>query len=232
LILITGANGFIGTNLRKKLDKENKAYICFNKDDKLSNINFKSINFVIHLAAVHRSDNEEDFKKYNIDYTEDLLNNITKYNIPIIYTSSVQSELNTAYGKSKKHCEELIKNYNKTNKYSKIFKLTNTFGKFGKPNHLSVVSTFCYNISHDKPIIISDENKIITLTYIDDVINSIYSQIKYNEVSELITVKPQFEISLKDLSEIIYKINNKDNINKNLLYFYLKETYEYYKDLP
>ena len=230
-ILITGSNGFIGKNLSKYLrEKSCHNIIPFNKTDKLTSINFGNIDFVIHLAAVHRSNNENDFIKYNINFTEDLISACSTYNVPIIYTSSIQSDLKTPYGESKKVCEKMIENYRNKSKYCKIFKLTNTFGEYSNPNHLSVVSTFCYNISHDKPVTIHDHDKIINFTYIGDVVKRIAESISYIYEPEIISIQPQYSITLTKLYSIIKDIKNGSN-NSSDLEEKLRMTYNYFKGL-
>ena len=89
---------------------------------------------------------------------------------PIVFSSSTQVNKNNSYGKSKKECEKILLNLKKNNN-NKIFilRLPNIYGKWSKPNYNSVVH-FCYNISRNKPIYISNPNKKIGLLYIDDLI--------------------------------------------------------------
>ena len=234
LVLITGSNGFIGKNIKKYFsDKTDIQFIDFNKQDNINNIDLKNIDFVIHLASVHRSDNIDDFKTYNVNFTRDLINKCSQYNIPIIYTSSIQSNLDTPYGRSKKECMEMVLDYIKASPYSKIFNLTNTFGRFSVPNHLSVVSTFCYNISHSKDIVINNPNCILNLIYIDDVVDSIIKNTSYTIEKLPIKIKPEQEISLVCLADLICKIKNGDYIDDTDWFVRgLKTTYNYFKEMP
>ena len=80
------------------------------------------------------------------------------------------------------------------------------FGKWSKPNYNSVVSTFCHNIANDIPIKITDPNKIIKLTYIDDVVEMVIDIIKnikkyngFNILESVIT----YEKKLTDIADLI-----------------------------
>ena len=53
-----------------------------------------------------------------------------------------------------------------------LISFTNVYGKWCKPNYNSVVATFCYQITRNETITISDPNKELSLIYVDDVIKS------------------------------------------------------------
>ena len=97
-ILITGANGFVGSNLVKLLYKENysvKALVRKNSNTellpdtvKVIRIDYKDKNqlerniaqsqVVIHIAARTRAKNWAQFKKANIDLTANLVEIVNK----------------------------------------------------------------------------------------------------------------------------------------------------------
>ena len=64
-----------------------------------------------------------------------------------------------------------------------IYRLTNVFGKWSRPNYNSVVATFCHNIAHDLPITISDPEREIELVYIDDVVQAFLRRAERSAVS-------------------------------------------------
>ena len=79
--------------------------------------------------------------------------------------------LDNPYGRSKKQAEDAVLAYGqRTGASVYVYRLANLFGKWSRPNYNSVVSTFCYNISHDLPIQINNPDTILQLVYIDDVI--------------------------------------------------------------
>ena len=179
-VLITGANGFIGKNLRQHLSElENIQVKVFNREDHLDSLPklLEDIDFVFHLAGVNRPNNLDDFACDNVNLTYALCEAIAKVSeingrkIVLIYTSSEQANENNPYGLSKKEGENKIFRLNINQSIPVyVFRLPNIFGKWCKPNYNSVVATFCHNIANNMPIVVNDLNAIITLVYIDDLI--------------------------------------------------------------
>ena len=105
-------------------------------------------------------------------FTDTLLRQLNKHKnrCPIMLASSTQAAQPNLYGRSKKAGEELLDLYaHETGAKVYVFRLPHVFGKWAKPNHNSVIATFCYNVSHDLPIVIHDESTQMHLAYIDDV---------------------------------------------------------------
>ena len=87
-----------------------------------------------------------------------------------------------------------------------IYRLTNVFGKWCKPNYNSVVATFCYNIANGKKIMISERNKAIQLIHIDDIINEfkiLLSGINYIPDKDIFSVNPSYKSTLGEISDLI-----------------------------
>ena len=187
-ILVTGAKGFVGRNLVENLknirDGKDKTrgitddITIFEYDidtektllDKYA----KECDFVFHLAGVNRPKTETEFMSGNFGFTSELLDLLKKYDnkSPILITSSIQASLDNPYGKSKKAGEDLIFKYGKENGVKTlVYRFPNVFGKWCRPNYNSAVATFCYNISHNLPITVIDRAHMMTLVYIDDVID-------------------------------------------------------------
>jgi len=178
-ILVTGAKGFVGKNLVAEL--KNRGYeeiyeYDINTVPELLDEYTKKCEFVFHLAGVNRPEKEEDFMKGNFGFTSTLLEKLKLYNnkCPILITSSIQAALDNPYGKSKKAGEDLMFAYSKeTGAKVLVYRFTNLFGKWCRPNYNSVVATFCYNIANGLPIQVNNENAELNLAYIDDVIEEI-----------------------------------------------------------
>ena len=126
-------------------------------------------------------------------------------------------------------------------KYSKklksklyIYRLPNIFGKWSKPNYNSVVSTFCYNVSRQKKIFVSDPKKKINLVYIDDVIESFVKIIlnykKDFSKKNIIKIKNIITISLGKLANIIksFEVNRKKIMIENFSSRFIKNLYSTY----
>ncbi len=114
MIIVTGAAGFIGSVLAKKLNKEGLKDLIlvdkFNNEQKNKNLNGKEyqkkidrdefidwlnknkekVEFIFHIGA--RTDTTEFdhkvFDKLNVNYSKDLWNCCVKFNIPFLYASS------------------------------------------------------------------------------------------------------------------------------------------------
>lgn len=214
-VLVTGSSGFIGKNLISHLQEINNLEIVkFDKEDNFDKIvsNIDDIDFIFHLAGINRPVNVEDFYSGNTDLTKKIVDLIKDKNIPILVTSSIQANKDNDYGKSKKLAEEYIKE-NLNNYY--IYRLHNVFGKWGKPNYNSVISTFCYNISHNLDINVNDESTVLDLIYIDDVCYEFINVLNGNKPSEKIEdyyyINPRYNVSLGFIVNKLYEFKNSMN---------------------
>nr|WP_302596902.1 NAD-dependent epimerase/dehydratase family protein [uncultured Cellulosilyticum sp.] len=236
-ILITGANGFIGKNLLSTLQgtihKAIPIDIHNTQDELISGL--KQADFIIHLAGVNRTLNLEDFQKGNVDFTAHLLGLIDKLqkNVPLIISSSTQAALDNPYGKSKKAMEDYALNWSKsTGNKVYIYRLTNVFGKWCQPNYNCVVATFCYNISHNLPIHITDDNKMLNLIYIDDVISSFLYTLENHDTlqSGLLNAAPTYSLTLLELANKIkaFKQNSSSLLMPSLLSLFDRALYATY----
>ncbi|MDK0557889.1 NAD-dependent epimerase/dehydratase family protein [Clostridium perfringens] len=178
-VLITGAKGFIGKNLVSTLEREDKyEIICIDRENSKEELEKGVLNsdFIVHLAGINRPKNEEEFFKGNTGLTEEIIEILKKNNknTSILITSSIQADLDNAYGQSKKGAEEaLIKYMADTKGNVFIFRLPNVFGKWCRPNYNSAIATFCHNIARGEEVWISDPTREMTLVYIDDVVRNI-----------------------------------------------------------
>lgn len=216
-ILITGANGFLGKNLIERLNSINGICVYkFDKEDSLIELDqfTKTCDFVFHFAAVHRPLQPIEFVTTNCDLTQQLVNFLknNKNSCPILLTSSIQALDNSDYGRSKLIAESIVKNHSlKNNSKVYLYRLTNTFGKWALPNQHSVVATFCFNISNNIPVTISDPNHIMNFYYIDDVIDSfiarIYDRCEENTGYYKLKENLIYSVSLKELSDLINYYN-------------------------
>lgn len=184
-VLITGANGFIGKNLRERLQKVDRSIVVYYFDietpkEKLEEFT-KDCDFVYNFAAVHRPKDDGEFDVVNHLFFRGILDLLKKHNnnCPVLYTSSIQAGSDTKYGQSKVAAEnELIRYGQQTGNRIIIYRLTNTFGKWAMPNHHSVVATFCYNLVKGLPLTISNPDIQMKFYYIDDVIDSFVAQLQ------------------------------------------------------
>ncbi len=178
-ILITGSRGFIGKNLFYNLKNKKKYNILhFNRGDNINRLEnlIKISDIIVHCAGQNRSRKSNDFKISNVDLTKTIISilNEKKNKTYLIYTSTkqVSNKNQTNYSYSKLKAENIIKKQLNKNHKNTILRLPNIFGKWAKPNHNSVVATFCYNISRNQKISIFS-NKEIQFCYIDDLIKNL-----------------------------------------------------------
>lgn len=129
--------------------------------------------FVFHLAGVNRPKNVSEFQTGNAGFTATLLSALAQgKRPPVLISSSTQAALDNPYGQSKRLAEQEVRRYHEqTYAPVYIYRLTNVFGKWSRPNYNSAISTFCYNIARDLPITVSDPTHMLRLVYIDDVID-------------------------------------------------------------
>ena len=197
-ILITGATGFIGRNLIAYLEtREGYTLFLYSRttpDETLKEY-IQNADYIIHLAGVSRPQDPKEFYEGNSGLTEKLVSILLEEgkSTPILYTSSIHAIIDNDFGKSKRLAEEHLLTYReKSGAPVYILRLTNTFGKWAKPNAHSVIATFCYNISHSLPIHISDPNKEITLIYIDDVVSSSMNLLMGQSDNESVETAPSY----------------------------------------
>ncbi|NLF52618.1 MAG: NAD-dependent epimerase/dehydratase family protein, partial [Leptolinea sp.] len=217
-ILITGAKGFIGKNLIAELNniKEGKAKgyhlnpeltlfeYDMDTDPSLLDGYCKAADFVFHLAGVNRPKEQSEFMEGNFGFTSLLLDKLKKHrnNCPVLLSSSIQAELDNPYGISKKAGEDLLLEYGReTGSDVLIYRFPNVFGKWCRPNYNSAVATFCHNVAHDLPIQVDDRSVIMTLVYIDDVVQELISALEGNpnKSGEFCKVPGEHKITLGEI---------------------------------
>lgn len=176
-ILVTGADGFIGRNLRLVLGERGHAVLPITRSSSAADLAdaARASDAVIHLAGVNRPDDPADFAIGNADYTELLCETLRADGraLPVIFASSIQAGRDNAYGASKRAAERHLSDYAAAAGASvAIYRLANVFGKWARPDYNSAVATFCHNIARGLPVTIHDPAAEVRLVYIDDVIDS------------------------------------------------------------
>lgn len=199
-ILITGAKGFVGRNL-----KENLKCIRDGKNRTRPNIHIGSIyeydldsthdqldsfctdcDFVFNLAGVNRPKDTAEYKAGNFGFVSTLLETLKKHNnkCPVMLSSSLQATLagrfgTSEYGLSKRGGEDLFFRYaEETGATVYVYRFPNLVGKWVRPNYNSAVGTFCNNIANDLPITVNDPSVELELLFIDDLIEEMYDALE------------------------------------------------------
>lgn len=217
-VLVTGASGFIGRNLCAQLNlREDTNVLTYTRESNINDLKLalEKVDFIYHIAGVNRPEDESEFRTDNTDLTEHIISILRdlKKKTPLLITSSTQAMLDNAYGKSKLAAEDAVFAWHdESNAPVYVYQLPGIFGKWSRPNYNSVVATFCYNIANELPVTISDPNYVVTLAYIDDVVDTFVRHLSDSlgdiDYTKIQTIKQTFKISLSELKERIQNIHN------------------------
>ena len=222
-ILVTGASGFIGSHLIKKLAAKpdykvtalarkqgsmptKNANVKVIECDILDSERIKAIggfepDVVIHLAAI-----KEHFKSKtailstNIEGTRNLLENFGSAKQFIFASSTLVTSASDQYSESKKKCEEIIKesgvNYT-------ILRIAPVFGSGDRTNLTRLIEL----IRDGKAIPIPGDGKqLIQPTHVDDVVEAMASSVLNSECFNKTLVIAGNPITLKEFIDSVSKI--------------------------
>jgi UDP-2-acetamido-2,6-beta-L-arabino-hexul-4-ose reductase len=209
-VLITGAKGFIGSNLTAHLRRrDNVRVLGYDQDDEPAALEeyLAMADVIFHLAGVNRPQDERQFHTGNVDLTRQICERLPAMGSRalLVLSSSIQAAFDNPYGRSKRQAEEVVAQYAGAGGRAVIYRLKNVFGKWCRPNYNSVVATFCHNIAHDLPITISDPGREVDLVHIDDVVRC-FSKELTTEATEGMAwreVGPSFRTKLGELAGLI-----------------------------
>jgi UDP-2-acetamido-2,6-beta-L-arabino-hexul-4-ose reductase len=211
---ITGINGFVGYHLYQQIkytceELELVEFERFFFDDELKLDNFvRECDVIVHLAAVNRHESQEKLYEINVSLAQTLIYSLERTGSKphIIVSSSTQEERHNLYGASKKEVRRLFSNWaDQTNSCFTGMIIPNVFGPFGKPFYNSVISTFCYQLTHDETPKIEVDGQL-SLIYVGDLVQKIIQLIGLKENKHNFEVE---EGSVQKVSEIL----------KHLIYF-------------
>lgn len=206
-VLVTGAKGFVGSNLCMSLknirdgkDKRERyqellplevfEYDMSSTAEELDEW-CAECDFVFNLAGVNRPKDASEFMEGNFGFASTLLETLERHGnkCPVMLSSSVQASLEgrfagSEYGKSKLAGEQLFREYSKrTGAKVLIYRFPNLYGKWCRPNYNSAVATFCNNIANGLPITVNDPSTELDLLYIDDLVEEMLNALIGNENS-------------------------------------------------
>jgi len=208
-VLVTGAEGFIGKNLRLALGRESGTEIIgvdLGTAAAVLERGLDEAEAVIHLAGVNRPEKENEFEDGNVGSLAAVLAGLERRGRRplVVLSSSIQALLDNPYGRSKKRAEDALLDFHRrTGAAVRIFRLPGVFGKWCRPNYNSVVATFCHNIARDLPISISDPDREIDLVHVDDVVAAFLAALKAGPGpggASFLSVTPVFRVSLGALA--------------------------------
>lgn len=210
-ILITGSSGFIAKNLIEHLRRDESIELyLFSKKDSFNILEayVKEVDFIFHLAGVNRPEKISEFYEGNSSLTYSIIDILkkSKKSTPILLSSSIQSELDNDYGKSKLEAEKALLEYSdSTGANVYLYKLPNVFGKWSRPNYNSVISTWCHNIANTLEIQVNNRDVELTLVYVDDVVLSFIEKLKYLGDESYFEVDTVYKKTLGEIENLLYK---------------------------
>jgi len=209
-IAITGGRGFIGRNLQVRLQELGHADLELIPHDlppaELPGL-LAGVDRVFHLAGVNRPLDPAEFSTGNHDFTQRLCEAMSTQATPpgIVYASSTQAALDNAYGRSKRAAEDALFAYGeRTGATVHVFRLTNVFGKWSRPNYNSAVATFCHSLARGEPITVNAPDAPLKLIYIDDVVRHLVALLEDGAPpSGLLQAGPEYDTTVGALADQI-----------------------------
>ena len=209
-IVITGADGFIGRNLDVRLGELGYADIArITRHSSAEDLEaaLKEAEFVFHLAGVNRPKDVSEFVSGNAGLTETVCALLagSGNKAPVVLSSSTQAGLDNSYGHSKRAAEEAVFNHGeRTGAPVYVFRLTNVFGKWSKPNYNSAVATFCHNIARGMEIRVNDPAAALRLVYIDDVVEAFVALLRTPpRAAGFVEAGPEYETTVGYVADTI-----------------------------
>ena len=211
---ITGQAGFVGTHLFNELGLKSEEIEripfeddYFYKPDLMSDF-VTNCDVIVHLAAVNRHADENELYKINVNLVNTLIEAMEQGRVKphILFSSSIQEDLDNPYGKSKLLGRRLFEEWAKKNQTSFTgLIIPNVYGPFGLPNYNSFLATFCYKLTHgEDPQIINDNG--VNLIYIASLCRYIISDIEGVSSSKIPVIK-EYKVQA-DLTDKVSKILN------------------------
>jgi UDP-2-acetamido-2,6-beta-L-arabino-hexul-4-ose reductase len=211
-IVITGADGFIGSNLRVRLGELKHDVVSVTRGTTVAELQsaLATAEFVFHLAGVNRPTDPGEFTSGNVGLTQTLCRELaaTGRRVPIALSSSTQAAADNPYGRSKREAEETVLRYGRdTDAPVFVYRLTNVFGKWARPFYNSAVATFCHQLTHGMPLSINDPASQLQLVYVDDVVAELVRLLDSSDTpSGYVEAGPVYQTTVGEVARILTDI--------------------------
>lgn len=209
-ILIIDANSFVGENFCSQL--ENIA----NKKARWYKVN---PGFTVWKCEQGIKEGELDLYCEKADFVfiltgqvDSILSALKRYNntCPVMFASSSQAAFDTSEGATLRNQEEQLFNYaDKTGAKVLIYRFPEIFGKWNKTKSDKSVSRLCYDVANSIPRTIDNQDEIVSLVYIDDVVDELIGALTGDEFREgkYCYVPHVHKIRLGDIADLLYSFD-------------------------
>jgi GDP-4-dehydro-6-deoxy-D-mannose reductase len=229
-ILVTGANGFIGSHLVKQLSKLSHEVIVIELTPNAGDISkadtwrkLPQVDVVMHLAArsfVPDSWNEPSgFMSTNVTGTQNVLEYCRKYNAPLVFVSAylygIPQRLpiketdpilsNNPYALSKYLAEQLCEFYaNYWNLPITVIRPFNVYGFGQRPEFL--IPEIIFQVRLCKEIRIRDLSPKRDYVYIDDLVDALIKSLNISSGYNVLNIGSGMSYSVGELIDVIQKV--------------------------
>lgn len=224
MIFITGATGFVGRNLLRKLIGKGVKVRCLVRDrSRIDNNNevetiqgdiadidilnraTQDVDIVIHLAAIAKTSSPDEFINVNVKGTKNLVDACIKNKVKkIIYVSSLDAALSDTnlYGRTKRMGEDVIKN-------SKIdYIILRPALIYGKDSKDINMLTGMVKKSSLIPVVGNGRGRLQPV-YVDNVCEIILKLIDSNIKDKIYYIAGEEKVSMNDLIDKIANLYSK-----------------------
>ena len=174
--LVTGADGFIGSHVRRRLEQAGWDVRRFERDDAEGDLDeaVRGVDAIVHLAGVNRPDDDAEFDRVNHQLTARLVDAVlASGGTPdVVFSSSIHAEEDSPYGRSKVAAEsELERLARDAGCAVAVDRLPGVYGPGQLPDYNSVVATFCHRIARDEPIEVREPDAKVALVEVGVVVD-------------------------------------------------------------
>lgn len=232
-ILITGANGFIGSNLKEYFQEKYNLLTprsfeldCTNSEQIKKYFKENNIDFIIHCATVggiRGIDDKPETIEQNLKMVENLLSFKKEDSKVILFGSGAMYDKSKPIKKAKETDIGRLEPYDLYGKSKvliaqKIKKrkdcvCLNIFGCYGKNEKSSRFPTYAITQNLKKEDIIINQNVIFDYLYIDDLTKIVEYFLTHQPKKNILNTTPTESISLVEIANIINEISDfKSNI--------------------
>jgi UDP-2-acetamido-2,6-beta-L-arabino-hexul-4-ose reductase len=207
-IVVTGANGFIGTNLVLRLEEQGHKVRPITRDTPTDDAeaDLAQADAIFHLAGANRPREDSEYLRVNRDYAAWAAGVIAQAGRkPLVaYSSSTKALDDSEYGRSKRAGEQALLDLAAADKATvSIWRLPNLFGKWARPNYNSVVATFCHNAARGEPHRIDDLAAPLSLLYIDDLIDQWLPLLANRPATGIVAPQKVHDTTVGEVAELI-----------------------------